>query len=479
MGEATDTMDADMKRRDFLKAVGALGASLAAPNLVRGAGDGLDTSVGMATPLAKQIRWQDYELGLVYHFDLDVYMPGGHHHERSRRERLDPRLYRPAKLDTDQWLEAAKAAGARYAIFTATHHQGFLQWQSDVYPFGLKQIDWRDGEGDIVGDFVESCRKVGIAPGLYVGIRFNAYWQVYNYQVNGGQGGDPEKRAQYMRICERMVEELCSRYGPLCEIWFDGGVITPEQGGPDLLPLVDKHQPDAIFYHSLDRAHHRWAGSEAGTAGYPCWSTMPSVGSQIRAHQNPTQRTTLLKHGDPEGEVWCPPMADAPIREHDWLWIPNTDDRLQLLEKLVNMYYESVGRNANLILGAVPNGAGRIPEADFRRYAELGREIRKRFDKPLAQTSGRGSLLELELPAPTRVDHAVVMEDIRRGERVREYVVEGLVGRDEWQRLCDGISIGHKRIQQFDPVEVAKLRLRVTKSVAEPVIRSFAGYGVS
>lgn len=468
-----------MKRRDLLRAAGALGASLVAPNLLRGTDDASNAGIDIATPLVKQVRWQDYELGLVYHFDLDVYMPGGHHHERSRRERLAPNLYRPSKLDTDQWLEAAKAAGARYAIFTATHHQGFLQWQSDVRPFGLKQIDWRGGKGDVVGDFVESCRKVGIAPGLYLGIRFNAYWQVYNYEVNAGQGGDPEKHAQYMRVCERMVEELCSRYGPLCEIWFDGGVITPEQGGPDLLPIVDRHQPDAIFYHSLDRAHHRWAGSETGTTGYPCWSTMPSVGSQIRAHKDPAQRTTLLTHGDPNGKIWCPPMADAPIREHDWLWIPDTDDRLQPLDKLVKMYYESVGRNANLILGAVPNTDGLIPEADFKRYAELGREIRRRFDKPLAQTSGRGGLLELALPEPARIDHVVVLEDIQLGERVREYVVEGQVERNEWRRLGDGISIGHKRIQRFDPVVVAKLRLRITRSVAEPVIRGFACYNVS
>jgi alpha-L-fucosidase len=66
-------------------------------------------------------------LGFVYHFDLDVYMPGGHHHERSRREKLDLNLFNPTRLDTDQWLEAAKAMGARYAIFTATHHQGFLR----------------------------------------------------------------------------------------------------------------------------------------------------------------------------------------------------------------------------------------------------------------------------------------------------------------------------------------------------------------
>ncbi|MHC4518489.1 MAG: alpha-L-fucosidase [Planctomycetota bacterium] len=468
-----------MKRRDFLKATVAAGASLAAPNLAGAADESARAETEIATPLPKQVRWQDYELGLVYHFDLDVYMPGGHHHERSRRERLDPALYHPDELDTDQWLAAAQAAGARYAIFTATHHQGFLQWQSDLYPFGLKQVQWRGGKADIVRDFVESCHKVGIAPGLYIGIRFNAYWQVYNYQVNGGKGGDAERHARYMRLCERMVEELCSRYGPLCEIWFDGGVLTPEQGGPDVLPIVQKHQPDAIFYHSLQCAQHRWAGNEQGTAGYPCWSTMPSVGSQIRAHQDQKQRTTLLPHGDPNGKVWCPSMADAPIREHDWLWIPNADERLQPLDKLLNMYYKSVGHNANLILGAVPNADGLIPSADFDRYAEMGREIRCRFATPLARVAGKGVSLELALPKPAGIDHVAIMEDIAHGERVRKYAVEGLVSPDEWQPLCDGISIGHKRIQQFDAVEVAKVRLRVTESVAEPVVCQLAVYSTA
>jgi alpha-L-fucosidase len=136
------------------------------------------------TPTSAQLHWQDFELGIVFHFDLDVYMPGGHHHERSRREIVDINLYQPQKLDTDQWLEAAQAMGARYAIFTTTNHQGFLQWQSDLYSFGLKQIKWRDGKGDIVQDFVNSCAKIDIKPGIYIGTRFNVYWGVYNYHLS-------------------------------------------------------------------------------------------------------------------------------------------------------------------------------------------------------------------------------------------------------------------------------------------------------
>jgi len=68
------------------------------------------------------------------------------------------------------------------------------------------------------------------------------------------------------------------------------------------------------------------------------------------------------------------------------------------------------------------------------------------------------------------------MEDIVRGERVRAYEVEGRTGADEWKKLCGGISVGHKRIQAFDPVEVAEIRLKCAGSTAEPLIRRLAVY---
>ena len=79
----------------------------------------------------------------------------------------------------------AKAAGARYAVFTATHFEGFLNWQSDIYPYGVKQAPWRNGNGDIVADFVASCRKFGLKPGLYFSTMRNAY-----QNVNDGRKGD-------------------------------------------------------------------------------------------------------------------------------------------------------------------------------------------------------------------------------------------------------------------------------------------------
>ena len=463
-------MTRDLSRRDFLAVAG--GAALCGAAAVGQAETNGETP---ATPLPRQAAWQDLEVGVIYHFDMPLFSPGGWNGRDAIHKTWDPKVFNPAKLDTDQWLEAAKAMGARYAILTATHFNGFLQWQSDLYPYGVKQAAWRGGKGDLVKDFVESCRKCGIAPGLYMSCFRNAHWKVNSYRVGYGKGGAGQ--AKFARTCEKMVEELCTRYGELVQIWFDAGLISPSDGGPDVLPIVDKHQPNMVFYHSPQRREHRWIGNENGYAGYPCWATMPDLKTAEAMHKAKGKDwRKVLEHGVPGGKLWSPGMVDTVLRNHYWFWRPKTEHKIESLERLVKFYYQSVGRNCNLILGLTPNPTGLLPEADGLRCAEFGKEIRRRFDKPIAETKGSGGEVVLALPKPQKIDHVTIMEQITQGERVRAYAVEGLDGGGKWQKLCEGISIGHKRIQRFEPVEATKVRLRVTESVARPQVRSLAVY---
>lgn len=430
----------------------------------------------LVKPLPRQVVWQDCEVGAIFHFDMPLFAQGGRTTYNSINQTWDPQVYKPTKLDTDQWAAAAKAMGARYAIFTATHFNGFLQWQSNLYPYGVKQAAWRGGKGDVVKDFVESCRKADIKPGLYMSCFRNAYWKVNHYRVNRGKGGDGQ--AQFARTCEKMFEELCTRYGELVQIWFDAGNISPADGGPDLLPIADKHQKNTVFYHSPQRSEHRWIGNEAGHAGYPCWATMPGKAGDEVSH-NKAEWRPHLHSGDPDGGIWSPGMVDTVLRDHYWFWRPNTEQKIESLDRLVRFYYQSVGRNANLVLGLVVDPTGLVPEPDVRRCAEFGAEIRRRFGKPAAETQGIGNVVTLDLKRRHAIDHIAVMEDITQGERIRKYTVEGLTTDGKWQPICEGVSVGHKRIQQFKPVSLTKLRLRVRQSVATPLIRSFSAFHTS
>ena len=413
-----------------------------------------------ALPTPQQVAWQDAEVGMFFHFDLPVFtdLAEGDWHKTGR---LDPDLYQPVRLNTDQWMEAAKAIGAKYTVLVAKHCSGFLCWQSDLYPYGVKQSTWRNGQGDVARSYVDSCRKAGLKAGFYASVTANAYLEVDNPGiVNWGRGGDAAKQAAYAKTCEEMLTELWSRYGPLFEVWFDGGALPPSQGGPDLAPILKRLQPRAMVFQG-PVATIRWVGNEDGMAGYPCWATVPHLDA--------------AGNGDPDGPIWQPGECDVPVRNHDWFWHPNREHTLYPVDQLVQMYYHSVGRNCNLLLNANINRDGLVPEADMQRYREFGAEIRRRFGRAVAAVEGRGETVELRLGKERRVDHVVAMERIQAGERVREYVVEGQTA-GGWRELCRGQSVGHKRIESFPEVAVTALRLRVTRSVAEPLIRRFAAY---
>lgn len=437
---------------------------------------------GRPVPAARQMKWHEAELGVVFHYDLHVFDGEAYGQGGNRINPVeDYNIFNPASLDTDQWIMAAKAAGARFAVLTATHETGFGLWQSDVNPYCLKAVRWRDGRGDIVRDFVNSCRKYGIQPGIYIGIRWNSLLGIHNFRAEGDGEFARNRQEWYRRLCEKMVTELCTRYGDLFMIWFDGGADDPDGLGPDVEPIVDRYQPDCLFYHNVDRADLRWGGSESGTVGYPCWSTFPYPYSHSNADEGVMDHNELLAHGDADGAYWVPAMADTPLRgyngRHEWFWEPGDEDAVYPLENLMDMYEKSVGRNATLIVGLTPDPDGLIPEGDVERLKEWGDEIRRRFGSPLARTSGKADTLTLDMEGRQTCDYYILQEDISQGERIRAYRIEARTG-GSWVTVTHGSSVGHKRIGSFPPVEASAFRVVVEKSTGTPVIRDFSVYHV-
>lgn len=436
-------------------------------------------------PKKNQLAWQDAEITALISYDLHVFDGKKYNQALNRITPIaDYNIFNPTKLDTDQWIRAVKSMGGKIAILTVTHETGFALYQSDVNPYSMKALKFQNGKGDIVQDFVASCRKYGILPGLYIGIRWNSNYGVYDFMVNNDNSPFAKNRQQhYNKLCEQMTEELMSRYGELAMVWFDGGAHGPELGGADILPIVEKHQPNIIFYHNTQRADIRWGGSESGKVNYPCWGTYPFPYS----HSTNTKEIfkndfQLLKEGDPEGEYYMPAMSDAPLRghngRHEWFWEPGDEEHIEPLESLMDMYYGSVGRNSTLILGITPNADGLIPEPDVIRMKEFGAEIAKRFSSAIARISGKGSKHELKFKSYQKINHIVLMEDIANGERVRDFNIEAKT-KNGWQLISKGSSIGHKFIAKFQEVEVSALRLNITKSIAEPIIKDFSVYNVS
>ncbi|MGD8451505.1 MAG: alpha-L-fucosidase [Phycisphaerae bacterium] len=406
---------------------------------------------GLARPTPAQIAWQDCELGMFIHFAPNTWLDREYDDLALPLERFNP-----AELNTDQWVHAAKVMGAQYIIIVAKHAGGFCLWPTETTDYSVKSTPWRDGQGDVLADLADSCRRWDMKLGVYI--------SPTDRRHGAGGGGRCETEAEqqaYNEVYRRQLTEVLSRYGPMYEVWFDGSIVVP------VADILKKYAPDAMVFQG-PQATIRWVGNEDGVAPYPAWNSVSAEAARTG--------TATAADGDPAGTVWLPNECDARMR-NTWFWRRDNAETLKTVDQLMDMYYKSVGRGAVLLVNHTPDTTGLIPEADVRRGAEFGAELRQRFGKSLAEAAGKGETLELTFGKPTKVDHVVMQEDIAGGERVRAYVIEGRVG-DEWQVLAEGSAIGHKRMDRFELCEVSAIRLRVTQAVGEPLIRRCAAYCV-
>ena len=434
-------------------------------------------------PRPSQLAWQQAEIGFLISYDLHVFDGKNYNQAQNRITPIeDINIFNPTQLDTDQWAKTVKNAGGKFAVLTVTHETGFALYQSDVNSYCMKALKFQDGKGDIVRDFVNSCRKYGIEPGIYLGIRWNSYLGVHDFRIEGDSPFVKNRQMAYKKMCEGMVKELCTRYGDLFMIWFDGGADDPTKFGADVLPIVEKYQPKCLFYHNAQRADFRWGGSESGTVPYPSWASFPFPFSHS-AQQNIVYKDDfkLLKGGDKNGKYWMPAMSDAPLRgyngRHEWFWEPNDEAHIFPLKNLMNMYYGSVGHNSTLILGLTPDNRGLIPDADAERLKEWNEEILNRFSNPIKSTSGNQRVINMVLDKKQAINHIILQEDIASGERVRSYKIEAEINK-KWQTIIEGECIGHKNIQKFDAITTSKLRLTIRESIAPTIIKNFSVFWV-
>ena len=406
----------------------------------------------LARPTPQQISWQDMEIGMFIHLAPNTWAG-------LQADDLSVPLDKinPTQLDTDQWVAAAEAMGAGYIVFVAKHVGGFCMWQTDTTDYSIKNTPWKGGRGDVMADLAESCRKRGIKLGVYLSPQDR-----YHNVGLSGKANNPEEQVAYNEMYRQQLTEVLTRYGEIFEVWFDGSNEI------EVGDILQKYAPNAMIFQGR-YGTIRWVGNENGHSPYPAWN---SVRGEVAR-----TGTSTAADGDPDGGVWLPVEADMPIRR-DWFWTTGNAGSLKSLDYLVDeIYYNSVGLGAVLLLNHTPDTTGLIPEADVRRGAQFGAEIRRRFGSSIAETSGEGEIIELDLGRPTMIDHVVTMEDIAKGERVREYVVEGFSD-GRWKALCAGTAIGHKKIDRFEPVTVCQVRLRCTKTAAEPQIRKLAVYHV-
>ncbi len=449
------------------------------------------------TPSAKQIEWQDMDMYAFIHYSLNTYtdQEWGYGDE-------SPQLFNPSQLDVEQWVEVCKNSGMKGIIFTAKHHCGFCMWPSAYTEYSVKNSPWKDGEGDVVKELAEACRRAGL--------RFAVYLSPWDR--NHPDYGRPE----YVSYFRNQLRELLTGYGDVFEVWFDGANggdgwyggaretrnidRTTYYEWPETYAMIRELQPGCLIWNDgSDRGDLRWVGTEAGEVGATNWSLLPREGETPWA---------MLHYGLEDGDAWVPGETNTSIRP-GWFYHAAEDENVKSLSKLMDTYYKSVGRNSTLLLNfpVMPNG--RIHPTDSLRGAAFNRMVHEVMDHDLAlgaaasasqvrgmdyrfgglnttdglpgtywttdDTTTRAAV-EIDLGAPATFNRFLAEEYIPLGQRVKAWKLEALVD-GEWTELRDALTddgalttIGRRRIVCFPAVTARRLRFTVTDSKAAPAI---------
>jgi alpha-L-fucosidase len=331
---------------------------------------------------------------------------------------------------------------------------------------------WKNGQGDVVREFVNACRAEGLKPGLYCS----------PWDRNHPTYGDSPR---YNDVYLAQLSELLSHYGDLQEVWFDGANAEGPNGKrqtydwPRIWSRVRELQPQAVIFSDAG-PDVRWIGNERGVAGETCWSTIRSSAvPYIGASGDDV--IAALQQGHADGDVWRPGETDVSIRP-GWFYHAAEDAQVRSVENLVSLYFTSVGRNSKLLLNVPPTRDGLFHGTDVERLQGMAVALRAMRAQRLINYSGTGRrddalshVHTLRVSSRAPISIIELGEDIAQGQHVASWqlhdtTVNGPV-------VAAGTTMGYRQLRRISPLTTTQLVL-VTTVLDIPtrvMVRAYAG----
>src|SRR5699024_2576566 len=203
---------------------------------------------------------------------------------------------------------------------------------------------------------------------------------------------------------------------------------------------------------------------------------------------------------DARSLFWYPSEVDVSIRP-GWFYHAEEDAQVKSLDKMLDIYYSSVGRNSLLLLNIPPDKRGRIHEADARRLRELRAVLEQTFDENIAKKAAveaegdnpqnvidsniethwspagtsKAATLSFNFEEPQSFNRLMLQENILQGQRVEQFKLEAKV-ENKWRKIAEGTTIGYKRLLRFPVVTTTQVRLEIEQSRLRPAIAEVGFY---
>lgn len=457
-------------------------------------------------PSDRQVAWYETEFYGFFHYGMDTFT----NQEWGDGGELESQYAPTAIPNVEQWMTTVQSAGMKGAVVVAKHHDGFCLWPTKSTTHCVSNSGGVGPQVDIVKLGSAACKKLGLKFGVYL-----SPWD----RNNSTYATDAYSHGVFLT----QVTELCKNYGDLFEIWFDGANGgNGKYGGTTLITKnvskytyydwanvedsIHKMQPNAVVWGR----EFRWIGNESGNSNDNCWSHQDV--------QNCMDNNNLTS-GYEGGFEWIPGESDAKSTS-GWFW--HSNQTYTGPERLYQMYLETVGRNATLILNVPPSTDGVLPAQSVTNMQALGNLLKTRLSTDLAKNAtvtvsdtrngGTGGdysannmidgdketywapndgtstdVVTLQWSTAQTIHYVALQEYIRLGQRVRKFVIETSNDGSTWTAQNASIcsTIGYKRIVPVGNtttssygtgVSAKYLRVRFTDKRACPLIHTLSVY---
>ena len=246
--------------------------------------------------------------------------------------------FAPSRFDPDEWMAIARSAGARYLTFTSKHHEGFCMFDSALTDYDSAD---RAANRDFVRELVRAARAAGMKICFYYSM---LDWHHPDFASNLDNYVDEYLFGQ--------VRELCTNYGAIDGIWFDGEWDHPQTTwrAPELVAMIRELQPDAVV-------NDRLGAGERGVSPLCDFYTREQPVEIEQATEFEQERSYLWEACMTIGTSWGYKENDAPLKSGG-----------ELIRTLVDV----ASRGGNLLLNVGPTADGEIPPALVERLRTIG-----------------------------------------------------------------------------------------------------------
>lgn len=455
-------------------------------------------------PTKRQLDWMDVEYSGIIYFGMNTFT--GRNEGTGFEE---PDLFNPTSFSAEQWAKVAKRAGMKGLVLNCKHYDGFCLWPSEYTDYSVKSSKWLDGEGDVVKAVSEACRKYDLKFGI-------ALSPLDYHEPSFGKG------KEYDIFFMNLLRELLTNYGDVFCVSLDGAsdrrknAKTQAYDWVSYFKLIRELQPNAAITNCGPDV--RWCGNNSGVCRVSEWSVVPAYYRAVDVDSDKkisvpkgavnftqTDIASRRKIKRCEDFIWYPAEVSFPLRD-DWFYKKGNVLSIKPLSKLQQIYDNSVGGNASMLLGIAPHPDGLISEKDIETLVTFGAVLSLHFEDNLANDSTmQGNCMLDDLHAPSRalpdktgywhsgnepkdaelildmgdeydVDRIVLGENIETGQQIEKFVL--YVEKDgKWKKVETGTVIGRKHICELDlSIRTRRVKLVILKTRKFATIKEFSVY---